>query len=72
MFPFYHHIQTYSGARPASYLVGTGGGALTPEIKWPEHEADDSPLSSAEVKNTYLHSLICLSGIVPNEAREVF
>jgi hypothetical protein len=28
-------------------------GALTPGVKWPGHEADDSPPSCAEVKNTW-------------------
>jgi hypothetical protein len=48
---------TCPGAHPASYPVGNvGGGGLCPVIKWPGHETDDSPPSSAEVKNTWSYT----------------
>jgi hypothetical protein len=43
------HIHTGSGAHPTSYPMGTG--ALSLGVKWPGHEADHSPPTSAEVKN---------------------
>jgi hypothetical protein len=43
-------VQTGSGAHPASCTMGTGG--PFPGAKaWPGHDADHSPLSSAEVVN---------------------
>jgi hypothetical protein len=60
-FPLHHHVQTGSGAHPASYPM-----ALSLAVKWPGHEADHSPPSSSEVKNvwhytsdppTYLHGM---------------
>jgi hypothetical protein len=48
-FPLFHSIQTGSGANTASYPVGIG--ALSPGVKRSGHEADNSPPSSAEVKN---------------------
>jgi hypothetical protein len=47
-FSLRHHVQTGSGAHPASYPVGTGG--CFPGANRPVHEADHSPPSSAEVK----------------------
>jgi hypothetical protein len=44
-----HNIQSGSGTHPASYPVGTG--AVSPEVKRPGCEADQSPPSSADVKN---------------------
>jgi hypothetical protein len=43
-----------------------GTGDSFPGIKWQGREADYSPPSSAEVKNVdlYLHSPICLHGVV--------
>jgi hypothetical protein len=35
-----------------------GEATLSPEIKRPEHEADQSPSSSAYAKNTYLYVTI--------------
>jgi hypothetical protein len=54
-------IWTSSGAHQTSYIIGTGGGSLSPEIKWPRREAEYSP-TSAEVntKNyTPTWPLIC-------------
>jgi hypothetical protein len=51
-FSLRHHIQTGSGAHPASYPMGITG-ALTPGVKRPECEANHSSPSSAEVKNTW-------------------
>jgi len=46
----FSHLQndkTSSGAHPASYSADTGGGFI-PDIKWPDHEFNHSPLSSAQ------------------------
>jgi hypothetical protein len=46
-----------------------GTGALSLRVKRPGREADHSPPSSAEVKECvelYLHSPICLHGVVFN------
>jgi len=53
------HIQTGSGAHPASYLMGTGG-------SFPGSEADHSPPSNAEVKDvwSYTSTPIRLHGVV--------
>jgi len=56
-FTLHHHIQTNSGAHPASYPVSTGSSFS--QGKAARHEADHSPLSSAKVKEhveLYLHS----------------
>jgi hypothetical protein len=42
-------VQTSSEAHPVSYPVGTGGVFLKGKA-WPRRGADQSPLSSAEVK----------------------
>jgi hypothetical protein len=60
---FYVHrrVQTGSGAHPASYPMGTR------DIKWLRSEADHSPPSSAEVKNTWSytsHPPTCLHVVV--------
>jgi hypothetical protein len=47
-----------SWAHPASYPMGTGGGALSLDVKRPGREANHSPPCSAEVKECvelYLH-----------------
>jgi hypothetical protein len=51
-FALLHNVQTGSGARPASYTVGTGG-------SFPGAESDQSPPSNAEVKNS-------LEGMITN------
>jgi hypothetical protein len=38
---------------------------LSPGVKGPGHESDNSPPTSAEV-DLYIHSLICLHGLVLN------
>lgn len=38
---------------PASYILSTW-------VKWPQHEADHSPLSSAKFKNEWSHTSISL------------
>jgi hypothetical protein len=58
-FPLRHHVQTGSGAHPASYPMCT--------VKRLAREADHSPPSIAEVKECveiYLHSPIRLHGVV--------
>jgi hypothetical protein len=49
-----HRVQTGSGAQPAFYPVGTGGGFRG--VNQPGREADHSPPSSAEVKNAWSYS----------------
>jgi hypothetical protein len=46
-----HSVQTDSGAHPASYPMGTRG-SFPRVVKRPGLEADHSPLSSAEIKNS--------------------
>jgi hypothetical protein len=43
-------VQTGSGAHPASCTIGTGGPFTRGKAR-PGHDADHSPLSSAEVVN---------------------
>jgi hypothetical protein len=46
-----HSIQTDSGAHPAYYSIGTGGGGGSfPVVERPGLEADHSPPSSAEIR----------------------
>jgi hypothetical protein len=47
-FSLHYHVQTGSGAHPASYPMGTRGSFLG--IKRPGREADHSSPSSVEVK----------------------
>jgi hypothetical protein len=64
-FSLRHHIQTGSGAHPASYEWVPG--VLSLGVKRPGREANQSPPSSAEVKEyvgLYLHSPIHLHGAV--------
>jgi hypothetical protein len=51
LFSLHHRVQTGSGAHPAAYPIGTE--ALSLLIKRPGREADHSPSSRAEVKNTW-------------------
>jgi hypothetical protein len=58
----------YVGGR-LSLLSSWVPGALTLGVKWLGREADHSPPSSAEVKECvglYLHSPVCLDGMVLN------
>jgi hypothetical protein len=43
-------VQTGSGAHPASCIIGTGG-PFPGGNAWPGRDTDNSPPSSAEVKN---------------------
>jgi hypothetical protein len=48
--------------RPRHWFPGTG----SLEVRWPEHEADHSPPSSAEVKNEWSYTPtppLCLQGM---------
>jgi len=47
----YYHIQTGSGAHPASHPMVSG--VLTLGVNWLGHETDNSPPSTAEVKNAW-------------------
>jgi hypothetical protein len=65
IFLFHHRVQNGPGADPASYPVGTRGSFLG--VKRPGRESDNSPPSSAEVKEwveLYLHFPIRLHGVV--------
>jgi hypothetical protein len=56
-FSLQHHVQTASGAHPASYPMGTR--ALSLGVKWSGCEAEHSPPSSAKFKECvelYVHS----------------
>jgi len=64
-FTLHHHVQTGSGAHPPSYPVDTG--VHSPGVKWPQHESDHLPASSAEAKNVWSYTstpMICLHGMV--------
>jgi len=50
IFSLCHHMQTSSGAYPASYAMGSRNSF--PRVKQPEYEAYHSPLPSAKVKDT--------------------
>jgi hypothetical protein len=72
-FSLLHSVQTGSGAHPASYPMGTGD-SLPQEgggVQRQGYEAHHTPPSSAEVKKVelYLHSPICLHGIVFNKTQ---
>jgi hypothetical protein len=65
-FNLLYSVQAGSGARPASYPMGTGGDF--PGVERPRSEADHSPPSNAEIKNDEAIPPIplCLYGIVLN------
>jgi hypothetical protein len=48
-----HVIQASFGTHAASYPLRTG--PLSPGVKQSESEADNSPPTSAEVKNTWIY-----------------
>jgi hypothetical protein len=50
-FSFHHRVQNGSGARPASYPMGTRGSS--PGVKAAGGEADHLPPSNAAVKNAW-------------------
>jgi len=64
-----HGIQTGSYVQPASCPMGTGGFFLG--VNRPRHQADHSPLSSAEVNKAwcYTSSPIRLHGVVLSSAQ---
>jgi hypothetical protein len=56
-FSLRYRIQTGPEAYPASYPMGTGrGGGLSLGVKWRGIESDNSPLSNAEVKNSWSYN----------------
>jgi hypothetical protein len=66
-FPLRHCVQTGCRTHPASYPMGTGEEALSLGVKRLGCEADQSPISSADVKNawsytstapTHLHGMV--------------
>jgi hypothetical protein len=64
-FSLQHHVQTGSGAHPASYPIG--GRSYFPGVRRARREADNSPPSSAEVKNAWRYTStppICLHCVV--------
>jgi hypothetical protein len=54
VFPPCNHVQTGSGAHPATIQCILG--VLSLGIKWPGCEADRSPSPSAEVKNAWSYT----------------
>jgi hypothetical protein len=61
IFSLHNHIQTVSGAHPASYPMETGDSS--------GHDGDYSPPSSEEVKNVWSYTStppICLHSMVLN------
>jgi hypothetical protein len=46
-----HSVQTSSRTLPTSYIMGTGGGAVSLGVKRTWREADHSTPSSVEFKN---------------------
>jgi hypothetical protein len=63
-FSLLHRVQTGSEAHRTSYRMGTG--AVSPQIKRPEREADHLPPPSAEFKNAwrYTSTPIRLRGVM--------
>jgi hypothetical protein len=55
-FSLLHIILTGSGAHPASYPMGTGGGGLSPEVKRQGREPDHSLPDSTEVKKMWIYT----------------
>jgi hypothetical protein len=55
--------------RPTHPAIKWVMGALSPGVKQLGHEADHSPPTNAEVKNTwiYISILLCPQSIMPNE-----
>jgi len=53
-FSLRHRVLTGSGAHPASYHMGTV--SSYPAVKLPAREADSSPLSSTEAKNSWSYT----------------
>jgi hypothetical protein len=48
------NVQTGSGVHPTSYPMDTG--VLSPGVKRQGREADHSPPTTAEVKNTWIYA----------------
>jgi hypothetical protein len=64
-FYLHHRALNVSGAHPGFHTMSTGVFSLG--VKRSGHEADHSPSSSAEIKEwveLYLHSPMCLNGVV--------
>jgi hypothetical protein len=56
-FFLHHHVQTGSGAHPASYPIATGGGGVPSlGVKWLGCEANHSPSSTPKVKNVWSYT----------------
>jgi hypothetical protein len=60
-----HSVQIDSEPHPASYLMGTKG--FSSKEKRLGNEANHSPPTSVKVKKTYIHSSVCLHGVVLSE-----
>jgi hypothetical protein len=58
-FSLLRHVQTGSGARPASYPMGSGGSF--PGVKRPGREVDHSLLPSAEAKDVWRNTSTLLT-----------
>jgi hypothetical protein len=61
-FCLHHRVQIVSGACPTSITVRTGGSF--PTIKRPEHEADHTPPTRAEVNNAWKLNSTPVHGVV--------
>jgi hypothetical protein len=53
--------QSGAGAKPVSYAMGTGGGALASGVKRLRSETDHSPPTTAEVRHTWIHTPVAYS-----------
>jgi hypothetical protein len=54
VFSFLHVVQTGSEVHPTSYPMVSG--AVSPAVKRPGREADNSPPASAEVKKMWIYA----------------
>jgi hypothetical protein len=61
-----HSIQTGSGAHPVSNPIGTGGCFAGGKAAWAWHNTHLHPVSTSRMVGLYLHSPICVQGIVRN------
>jgi hypothetical protein len=67
-FSIFQSIHTCSGAQPAPYPLGTGGGGGFTQVKWPRNETDhSSPIQYHGQEGGTIPPLpVCLHGLVLN------
>jgi hypothetical protein len=63
-FSLLHYVQTDSGAHPPSYPMGSGGNF--PGVRRQGRQADLGLVPRSRMVELYLHSPLCLHGIVLN------